>query len=281
MTTDPNPNPNPDPNPNPTPAPAWHTGVDAETIGLWQNKGWKLDDPKELATGVTKAYRELERHFGAPPDQILRMPKADAKPEDIKAFWGRLGTPGDPKDYDFSGVKNAAGEPIAAPLADAIRAAAAEALLPKDAAAKVAQAVAKHLDAEQAAAATVTAAKIAEQKAALMKNWGINAEFNRLKAMEGARRLGITPEGVTALENQIGYAAVMEAMRKIGVGTSEDTFVERGAGSGGNPTTREGAVARKAELMADPAWGKRLTDGDVEAAREWKSLNTLIDGEAA
>jgi hypothetical protein len=101
--------------------------------------------------------------------------------------------------------------------------------------------------------------------------------------MEGARRLGITPEAVKAMESQIGYRSVMETMRKIGAGTSEDTFVEGGGNKpgGGSPTTREGAVSRLNELMQDPAWGKRLTAGDVQATTEWRSLLQMIDGVAA
>ena len=78
----------------------------------------------------------------------------------------------------------------------------------------------------------------------------------------------LIPTGLAIHVADPGYAAIMEGMRRIGVGTSEDNFVERGTGSNGSPTTREGAAARKAELMADPAWGKRYTSGDVPARQE-------------
>ncbi len=258
----------------------WHDGVDAETIGHWQNKGWKVDDPKEIALAATKQAREAEKHLGVPADQLLKMPKADAKPEEIKAFWGKLGAPAEAKDYDFSTVKGADGNPIAAPLADAIRAAAASAFLPKDAAAKVAAAVVKHLDDTRAADSAVSTAKLGEEKALLAKNWGPKYDFNLLKAMEGAQRLGITPEAVKNMEGQIGYASTMEAMRKIGTGTTEDTFIERGVGGSGVVTTREGAVSRKAELMADKDWGARYLKGGTAEAAEMNALNQMIDGEA-
>lgn len=259
----------------------WHEGVEAETLGFWQNKGLDVADPKAVLSGVTKMYRDAEKHFGVPADQLLKMPKADAKPEEIKAFWGKLGAPADAKEYDFSTVKGADGNPIAQPLADAIRSAAASAYLPKDAAAKVAAAVVKHLDDTRAADSAVTTAKLGEEKALLAKNWGPKFDFNHLQAMEGARRLGITPEAVKALEGQIGYAAVMESMRKIGAGTSEDTFIERGVGGSGVVTTREGAVSRKAELMADKDWGARYLKGGAAEAAEMNALNQMIDGVAA
>jgi hypothetical protein len=258
----------------------WHDGVEAEILGHWQNKGWKVDDPKEVALAATRQAREAEKHFGVPADQLLKMPKADAKPEEIKAFWNRLGAPAEAKDYDFTNVKGADGQPIAAPLAEAIRAAAAEAYLPKDAAAKVAASVLKHLDDTRAADALVSNAKLGEEKANLAKNWGTKYDFNHLQAMEGAKRLGITPEAVKALEGQIGYASVMESMRKIGAATSEDTFIERGASGSGTVTTREGAVSRKAELMADPGWADRYLKGGATEKQEMSALNTMIDGAA-
>jgi hypothetical protein len=270
-----------------TAAAPWHAGVDAETLGHWQNKGWKTEDPKEIAIAATKQAREAEKFFGVPADLLLKMPKAGAPPEDIKAFRMRLGMPGEAKDYDLSGVKDAAGQPIAAPLADTLRAAAHNAGLSKEAAAAIAGAVQKALDDTRAAESAVSTAKISEEKAKLKANWKPeNYDFNLLKAMEGARRLGLSKddpaglEAINALENSIGYARVMEIFRKIGQGTSEDTFIERGA-TGGTVTTREGAVARKAELMADKAWGERLLKGGAAERAEWNSLNSMIEGAAA
>jgi hypothetical protein len=97
--------------------------------------------------------------------------------------------------------------------------------------------------------------------------------------MQGAKRLGLTPDGVAALEGQIGYTNVMEALRKIGAGTTEDTFVE--GGHGGSPTTMNGAKARKAELMADKAWAARYLSGGIPERQEMDNLNLLIAGEAA
>lgn len=254
----------------------WYDGVDPETIGHWDNKGWKKDDAKEIALAATKQAREAEKHFGVPADQLLKMPKADAKPEDIKAFWGKLGAPNDAKDYDFSTVK-LKGEALPESLDAAMRAAMAQGFVPKDKATGIAASIAKALESAQTADDTVAAGKLAEEKTKLASDWKGNYDFNHLKAMEGARRLGITPEAVKALEGQIGYAAVMEAMRKIGSATSEDTFIERGT-SGGVIHTREGAVARKSELMADQDWAGRYLKGGLVEKQEMDRLNTMIDG---
>ena len=253
-------------------ATAWHTGVDADTVGFWQNKGLKFEDPKEFSTGLTKMYRDLERHIGVPPDQILKIPKKDAPEADVRAFRERLGMPKEAKDYDFTTIKDAAGNPIAQDLADEMRTAAHKAGLSKEAAVEMAAATQRRIDARAAQQKTLNDGKLAEEQARLKADWGPNFDFNHLKAREGARRLGITPEAVTLLEQQIGYAAVMNAMRKIGVGTSEDTFVERGAGSDGAPTTQSGALSRINDLMADKAWAARYLAGGATERRELESL---------
>jgi hypothetical protein len=267
------------PPPAPPPALAWHTGIDAEFIGHAQNKGWKLDDPKEAFVAATKQARELEKHFGVPADQLVKMPKADAKPEEFRAYYERLGAPKEAKDYDLSAVTDPA-------IADSLRATMHERGVPKDAAASIATTVAKALESRNAQQATLDADKMAEQRASLEKNWGgkdsAAYQFNHLQAIEGARRLGITPEAVKTMEGQIGYDKVMEAMRKIGANTREDTFVEKSAGANqGDVTTLEGAAARKQELMADTGWRDRYLAGGVAEKREMNRLNQMITGVSA
>lgn len=250
----------------------WHDGVEAETLGFWQNKGLPLEDPKAFGMKLTELYKGAEKFIGVPPDQVVKLPKADASPTDLRAFYERLGAPKEAKDYDLTAVKDAS-------VAEAMRASMHERGLPKEAASAVAKAVATALEAKTTADNAVTTAKLAEQKANLTKNWGDKFAFNHLQAIEGARRLGITPEGVKALEGQIGYDGIMEAMRKIGANTREDTFIEKPAGGPqGDVTTLEGAKARKAELMSDNAWVTRYNSGGVPERREMDRLNMMLTG---
>ena len=252
----------------------WHQGIDAEIIGHAQNKGWKLDDAKTAFATAAAEHRKLQSHFGVPADRLLKLPEKNDAPE-----WGdvyaRLGVPKDAKEYDFAGVKFKDGTDLEAGFVDKMRAALHRARVPKDHAASVVKDVVDYLDVGDAAEAAERAAKIAADKAELRKNWGANFDFNHLKAMEGARRLGISPEAVNRLENEIGYSAVMEAMRKIGTIASEDIFVEGGKG-GSNPTTLDGAHARKAELMSDSGWVERYNKGGAAEVREMRALNMII-----
>jgi hypothetical protein len=260
----------------------WYDGkADAETIGHWDNKGWKKDDPVAIALEATKAARELQKHFGVPETQLLKLP---AKPDDEagwKGVYKRLGVPDEAKGYDLAAVKHADGRELDATLAESLRTSMLNANVSTERASVIAKAVVKHMDDQAAAAASEKTATVKAERDALQKDWGTNFEFNRLTAMQGAKRLGLTPEQVTALEGQIGYKAIMEKLRLIGKGTTEDTFTE--GGHGGAPTTQNGARARLAELQADPAWGAKLvskTDGAAEK-REFQNLMQIINGEVA
>lgn len=255
-----------------TPTPAWHDGVADDVKGFWQNKGLPLDNPKEFGTKLTELYRSAEKFIGVPPDQVVKIPKADAPPEDIRAYYERLGAPKEGKDYDLTAIKDAT-------IAEQLRATMYERGASKDLAAAIAASVAKSLESKATTDSNLTTQKLTEQKDALKANWGDKYEYNHLQAIEGARRLGIAPDAVKALETVIGFDKLMESMRKIGANTREDTFVERGAGgAAGDVTTREGAVSRKQELMADVAWADRYLKGGATEAREMTRLNTLIDG---
>lgn len=249
----------------------WHQGVDATILGHWQNKGYDLADPGKVAIEATKSAIEASKLLGVPANELLRMPKQNAAETDVKAFWSRLGVPDKPADYDLSGIKFG-GDDLDPVFADTMRSALANAYVPKDKAATIVSAVTKFFENVEAQETATNAAKVAEERTALAKSWGPNAEFNRLQAMQGAKRLGVTPEDVTLLENQIGYSRIMEMFRRVGAATTEDTFVE-GRQGGAAPATREAATARRAELESDPAWRERFLAGDKKAFSEWHALN--------
>lgn len=276
---EPAPAPNPEPAPAPAPAPKpWYDGIDAETIGHWDNKGWKKDDPKAVAFEATKQARELQRHFGVPADQLLKLPKDSADEAGWKAVHQKLGVPGDAKDYDLSGIKMKGGD-LDPAFADKMRAALHSANVAKDKAPTVVKAATDYLDSMEQAAASERAAALQADRSALQKEWGTNFEFNRLTAMQGAKRLSVSEEDVAKLETTLGYKRTMELFHRIGAGTTEDTFTE--GGSSTSPTTRNGATARLAELKSDADWVGKLLKNDAATRREFDSLMQLIHGEAA
>lgn len=262
----------------------WHravAGADAEIIGHLETKGWHTKAPAEAAFEAARSHLNAERLLGMRSDHdMLPIPKDPAK-GDMSKVWERLGTPKDAKDYDFSTVKRADGSALDDSLAGYLREQALAMHMPKDMAARMAQTFAKRMDDTAAAAAAEKAAALVGEKTKLDANWGANKEANMFVAKQTAGKLGVTPEEVQALENTIGYARTLEMFRMIGSKTGEDTFVTGDRPAGKGVMTRDQAVARKAELMADQGWSKRYTDGGMNSAefREMQGLLTLIVGD--
>lgn len=284
-------NPNPNPNPNPQP---WHQGVlDADVLGHAQNKGWLpaevKDVPGALAKAV-KAHMEAQKLIGVPADRVLRLPEASAQPAELDAFWQRLGAPKEAKDLDWSGVKNAAGEPIDPKLAEKLTATALASRAPKDVALALSRDVVKYLDDMAAEAKTITSAKITEEKAWLDKNWpAANREANLFVAKQALQKIGaaagLTPEETgTAWDalskvGGIGAGRAMEMLRTIGMRMGEGKFVSMSDGRGGDmPMTREAARDEIKMLMKDEAFQKRRQEGGVAENTRWKGLFKIANG---
>jgi hypothetical protein len=255
----------------------WYAGADAELIGHIQTKGWHDLTPDKAALAAIQAHREAEKFVGVPADRIIKLP---ATPEDPAwaDVYGRLGAPKTAAEYDFSSVK-VNDEPADPALVEFFRTQAAALHLPKDAAPALLDAYLKHQNGIGAAAAAEKTAKLAEEHKVLDANWGANAEANKFLARKGAEKLGLDATAVDALEGVVGYAKTMEALRKVGEISGEAKFIGGNGMTQDGIMTREQAVARKAELMADGAWTKRYMDGGSAEAREMTALLTLIVGD--
>lgn len=272
--------------PAPTPAPAWFEGFDAETKGYLQTRTWDKKTAVEAFLEASKAHREAERFVGAPADKIIRLPdeRTTDTPEtrtrhaqEWEKIHQRLGKPTEAKDYDFSAVKRTGDKALDDTLADTLRQTAFNANLSKDAAARMASEVVKHLDGAEAATAAAQADKLANEKKDLEKNWGGNAASNMVVAQGAVRALGVDPVAVAALEKVIGYAKVMDMFRNIGSKIGEDRFVSNtGGGGSGNAMTREQAVAEKEALKKDQDWVKRYLKGGAEEKRKMDALDRMI-----
>lgn len=257
----------------------WYDGAAPEIVGHIQTKGWHEKPPHEAALAAIAAHREAEKFIGHPADHLLKVPKDAADAEGWKALHTRLGVPAEAKDYDLTGLKFSDGSEPADSFTDWVKTTAHSLNIPKERAGEFAASFVKYLENDAAGEAAERSAKLVEEQKALDASWGQNKEANLFIAKQAAAKLGITPEAIQALEGQVGYAAVMQAMLKVGQKIGEDRFVSGGGIQADGILSREQAVSRKAELMQDQAWTKRYLDGDAAAVREMTALNTLIVGD--
>jgi hypothetical protein len=263
------------------PAKTWFDGADAELIGHIQTKGWHDKPANEVALAAIQAHREAEKFIGVPADRVVHLPKDASDEAGIAAFRTKIGVPAEAAKYELGELKFSDGSEPGPEFATWLKETAFKAGIPQAAIAQLAPEFIKYVEAGSTAESAERTAKLADEHAALDKNWGTNKAINLAIAQRGAQALGLTPEEVQGLENQVGYAKVMEAMRRVGELNGEAKFVGQGQGPGGNGgiMTQEMAVARKAELMNDQGWVTRYTNGDVAANRELSDLLKIIVGD--
>lgn len=249
----------------------WYDGADAETIGYLQNRGLDKKDAKEVALASIKAHREAVSKLGVPPDQIVRLPKDANDVEGQKALYARLGKPDSPDKYDLKAAEDGG---ASAEFVDFLRKTSDKLNLTADQARELAKDFIVYADGSTKGEEANETAALEQERADLRKEWGPNFNANLTIARMAAQKVGIPPEAVAAIEEAAGYKVVMTALQKIGMAIGEARFVT--SETTGNVMTREGAIARKAELMKDTEWTTKYLNGDANKVREMTDLNRII-----
>ena len=283
-----------DPAPAPAPAPtdvnAWAKDVPPEISGKWTEKGYfKTDpvtkapvavDPKTVAIEATRAYLSAESLIGGDPNLMIRLPKSPTEAGWDKV-WSKLGAPEKPDGYDFTAVKFTDGSALDQAFVDNMRKAAFDLHLPKDAAVELAKTFVKHVESVDTAEALERNTKLLAQKEALKTSWGADKyEAKLFAAKSAAAALKVTAAQIDALQETVGYDAVMQMFLDISTKIGEAKFVDGNPGGlTPNLMTKEQATAELAKLVKDKAWGARVLSGDVEANKQKAALAAIISGD--
>lgn len=249
----------------------WYDGADADTLGYLQNRGLDKKDVKEVALASIKAHREAMTKLGAPPDQLVRLPKDANDVETRKALFARLGKPDSPDKYDLKAAEDGGASPE---FVEFLRKTSDKLDLTAEQARELAKDFIVYADGTTKGDEAGQAAALEQERADLRKEWGANFNANLTIARMAAQKVGIPPEAVAAIEDAAGYKVVMTALQKIGMAIGEARFVT--SETTGNVMTREGAIARKAELMKDTEWTTKYLNGDANKVREMTDLNRII-----
>lgn len=255
--------------------------TDAELLGHLSNKGWDKKTAAEAALDAAKSHRDAERLIGVPANEIVRLPKVGDTAAWDGVYQRVNGAPKAATEYNFSTVKMTDGTELDAKFVDHLRATAFKNHMSPQAAIDFAKDVVANTEATEKANAIASQADIAREKDALFNNWGKNRDSFMVVAQRTAEVFGLTAESITALEGQVGYKAVMEGLLKIGQKIGEDKFITNQPGSGGKGAlTKQGALARRKELMSDEAWAKRYDAGGM-GSPEYREMADLIKIERA
>lgn len=267
----------------------WFDGFDDVTKNYVTSRGLSDKDISAAFLETAKAHQEAQAYIGVPKEQLLKLPKADAPPEEWDAVYEKLGYSKNADDYKLDELKRADGTDVDDGFKDFVRERAAELKLSPAAATKFAEATLKHMESGTAAKTadeTAAATKAMEQ---LRQSWGPNYEANKVIADNAYAAMmaaaGFDQTRMTAaiqkLGDTTGKAEVMQMLLAVGQKMGEDKFVG-GGGPGGNlgPRNAEQAVARIAELKADTTWVGRYLAGGAAENKEMNDLHTLAYGAA-
>jgi len=254
----------------------WFDGADAETVGHIQNRGLDKLPANEAALAAIKAHREAEKHLGVRADQIIRLPKDASDEAGIKAMREKLGVPADVKGYDFKDIKFADGTELDDAFKDTMSKAFLDNGVPKDAAPGIVKQVVKFMEDQDKAEATAKAAKMAEEADALAKSWGTNLKSNTFIANQAAEKLGFGKDLLDKMVGVVGRTEMAQALLKMGQMMGDDRFIKVPDGQPQGLVTREGALARIAELQNDKQFGQRLFSGDTRARAELDALTRML-----
>jgi hypothetical protein len=242
--------------------------------------GAKYKDAVELAKGHANLQMAHGQLTGG--KNIVAVPKDDATPEEVGAFYGKLGRPATAAEYKLP-VPEGQPDTLAKAIAPAFHAAG---LTQKQAEAVTAgwnEVVAK---ADTAVEASLKATSETEL-AAVRATWGQKFDTN----IEAIRRLGNETglakkgeDGLTAfdkIERAIGTKAFLETFAKLGAPMMDDVAKGMGGGDSGNyavPMTPESAAAELKSKGQDKEWMARLNRGDPATIAERDTLSAAKQG---
>jgi len=248
----------------------WHASLEPD-MQQWVG-GMGLDKlPADQALAkVLPMYRGAEQKLGVPADQVLKLPGKDAKPEDWKPIWQRLGAPEKPEDYGLA-------EP--GKETEFLKTASAwfhELGIPKGMASGLAGKWNEYVQASSVRAEGEWNARFDKEVGELKTAWGQDYDKNLDLSNRVLRTAGFTREEQMALEQALGPKAFRERFAKFGAMVGEHRFVGTdGQGQGGFQMSAEGAKARIADLNKDAAWKTAFLNGDADKKAEWTRLHTI------
>lgn len=230
-----------------TPEAPWYgTGVTSEDdIGWIQNKGYKN------VGDLLKATRGLEKHFGVPEDQIIKLPGAD-NPDGMADVYNRLGRPEEASGYVFDAPE---GVPMNDDLVESFRGFAHEKGLSSGQATDLFNWQIEQAASTQAAQAEIDNAKFDTDVIELKNACGTKYDEVVDLADRAAQAMGLDDEKFQDMCKISGPKFVTEMFAKIAGLMSEDNLTE-GSGRTGYGQTIEQMVNAKTELLsaigADP-----------------------------
>lgn len=247
----------------------WHAGLDADTKTWVSGKAWDKLEPTAALSEAIKLGRSAEQKLGVPADQIVRLPGKDAKPEDLRAFYTKIGAPEKPEGYEIP-VPDGHDAEFAKTASTWFH----ELGIPASAGKALAGKWNEHVAALQAKSDEQWNTRFDQEVNALKGEWkGDDFAKNSDLAKRVMRAGGWTPEQLQAMERALGPAAFLKGFAKFGGMVGEHRFVGEGGNNGFGGMSAPQAKERIDALKKDGEWMSKYLAGDADKMAEWKRLH--------
>ena len=243
---------------------AWLGQVDELTLGYAQNKGWQ--NPNELLA----SYQNLEKLFGADrAGNTVTLPKDGATPDELSAFYTKLGRPSDPQGYNLALPEGS--DPA---FANAATSKFHELGLTKQQGAELTNWWLGHAGGIQAQNDETKSLNFAADEQALRQSWGQAYDQNVSVARNVAQALELDEKTVDSLQSVLGHKGVMDLLTRIGSKSGEDSFVlGDGKAQFGGALTPAQAKAEIAALQQDRDFVAKYLNKDSAALKKMSELH--------
>lgn len=248
-----------------------------------QLRGWvELKGHKDME-GAIKSYYDTEKFKGVPVEKVLTLPKDETDAEGYQKIYKALGKPDAPDGYKIDipeGVDSSYAKEAAKWFHEAgLNQSQVEKLV------KFNNDFAAAMNKQAQDAAILKQTEIDAQSAAELKKltaeMGGQAKYE--ESMELGRRFakanGWDADLLSKIEGVVGTYGFAKFITGIAAssGMSEDKLHGVGT-SGAVGYTKDGAAAKREELMKDNAFVDRYVKGDIQARKEMDRLERIMAG---
>lgn len=263
---------------NEAPVPAsggWVESFDDDSKSWISGMGLDKLSEREALSKVLPMYRGAEQKLGVPAEQLLRLPGKDAKPEDWRSVWVKLGAPDKPEGYEIAPPEGQGDEfsKVATSWFHEIG-------VPKGQAQALASKWNDYVAQQQTAQDAQFQSQADKDIAALREEWkGDEYNKNVALAQKVRRASGLSDEEALKVERALGLRRSAVVFSALGKSLGEHRFIGAGEGSQSFAMTPESAGARLAELRKDGAWMSKYLSGDADKMAEYTRLMQIAHPE--
>jgi hypothetical protein len=238
--------------------PPWYGTISDEHKGFIESKGWD-----GIGT-VVDSYKNLEKFMGVPKERLLKLPDKPDSPE-WGEIHGRLGRPEKPDGYE---VKPLEGAPGSAEFVKWAREQFHTLGLSKTQGETLAAKWNEYQGQVRAQADEQSVTESHQQLSKLKQEWGAAFEEKVGQNRQFLEAVGVKPDQVQLLEIAFGVDGAAKLVdgiiTKFGIQLGEPNFRGGGSGNGFGALTPSMAMAKKEQLLTDPAWKEKYLSGSKE-----------------